>query len=1256
MIKKSVLIWAGFAIGFIACSTSETYISERMKTRDLPTAPPDTELAYSVFLLGDGGEAKPNPTEPVLALLKLKSREAGEKSAVVFLGDNIYPSGLPPEDDPGRKGAEESIRAQLEAVREYPGRVFFIPGNHDWNQSRRGGLETLKRQEDFIEGYLDRGNIFLPDDGFPGPVDIELVDDDDTDFDKDIRLIILDTEWWLTEQKKPFGDTGEYELQDAGDFLVELRDVMRERQNDHVIIAAHHPLYSNGSHGGHFPLITHFTPPLFGTMYVLYRKFFGFSQDISHYRYQELKRELTELFSQKMGLVYASGHQHSLQFFNQTGKRLDQHFIVSGSASRVDYTATGMGADFTHSGQGFMVIRYYNDGSAWLEAWTPGENEKAGSRIFRTRIIEPSEDPFYQVEEDSVTGPYPDYGDSTVTMPANPGYDEPGPVFRALMGSHNRDLWSIPVEVPVFDISTVEGGLEAVKLGGVGQSNTLRLKNSEGNEFVLRSVDKVAGKTWEEHLKNTLAHDLAQDQFSILNPYGAFMIPPLADAAGIFHTNPKLFYIPDDPRLGEFANQAAGQLALFEERPDDDMSHALHFGGSGEVTSSRDMLSEVEGDLDHQVDQKLMLRNRLFDMWISDWDRHEDQWRWASFEPFELDSTLVGDARTEGKIYQPIPRDRDTAFMFMNGIIPTIGKLSVFRSYQDFRESYGNIKGLTQNSLALTRRFTNELSRSEWIDIANQLKEALTDQVIARAVEQLPENVRRNKGEKIARLMKVRRDQLPDISEQYYELLNRVVDVVGSHKEEYFQVIQPNREQTVVRVYKKSEGENGDRAYYDRTFLSSETKEIRIYGLGGDDNFEIDAAGGNKTLIRIVGGSGMDRFDGSGTTAAAGNRVKLYDSAGGNQWVEVESLNIHTSDRASDHMYDYKRGYGYNFSEPILFFGHNNDDGVFAGGGVLFNIRGFRKYPYAATHRIRVNVAARTGAFNIRYSGEFTDITGLWDGALEMHALTPNNIRNFLGLGNETKETIGNDDYYKARLWQYRVAPSLKRRLGTGLSFSMGPFFQVTEVREDEGRFISQPQAGVSENTFEDQWFTGVETELALSSLDNSINPRQGFKWSNEAALNLGVRNTSDNHTRLSSAVSIYLSPSLSPQLTVATRVGVQHTIGSFPFYKANALGGNRNLRGLRSTRYNGRTSFFNNIELRSKLFDFSSYLLGGEFGLMGFLDHGRVWTDGENSDQWHAGYGGGAWVSIFEMTVIRGSIGFSENEWNVLIGAGFFF
>jgi hypothetical protein len=1166
-------------------------------------------------------------------VLKQKLFAAGEQSAVVFLGDNLYPNGLPHETAKNRTTLEKILVTQLDMLRDYQGRIVIIPGNHDWASSAEQGLEATQRMEEFIEGYLNRGNTFLPDDGFPGPIDLKLMDkDDDPQLSRDIHLLILDTQWWLHPHEKAFGDTGEYELNDAGDVINELTDIMRKRQNDHVVIVGHHPLFANGTHGGNFPLYQHFLPPVVGTAYVLYRKFLGNSQDIAHFRYQSLKKQLLQSFDKAESLVYASGHQHVLQHNVLAEGQYSQHHVISGSGSSTDYVKKGKNAEFASNNRGFAIINYYVDRSSWLEFWN--ENNEL---LYRQQLLPPHENPFVDSNTNSREIQLAD----SATVAANPQYNEVGSIHRTVLGSHNRDLWAVPVSVPAFDVDSVHGGIDITKMGGTGQSTTLRLQDQLGRSYVLRSVDKEAARIWDPVLRNTLANDLAQDQFAMINPYGALMVPTLAEAAGVYHTNPKLYAIPDDPRLGRFGELVEGKLALFEERPDGDMSHAPHLSGSEDVISTRELFRRVEADIDHRVDQRMMLRNRLLDMLIADWDRHEDQWRWAAVEPWD----------EKGKVYRPIPRDRDMAFGVMNGIIPTVGKSTFFLHYQDFRTHYGNLKGLTKNSLSLTRRFMNQLTKDDWLVIADSMKQAITDSVIDEAIARMPAPIIEKEAESIRRILKQRRDKLSGVAEEYYELLARVTDVVGSHKREKFMVWAYPNDSVRVQVAKlKKDGELGP-SYFDRVFYPGETKEIRLYGLGGDDIFEVRELASDVIKIRIVGGSGNDEFFGAESSEG---RLHSYDTAVGSTFRNIDSFKIYTSKDPDINRYSYK--FHYNRTDPLLYFGSNRDDGVFLGGGVRLARHGFRKEPAAAVHRLRGNFAIETEAFNIRYDGHFAGFFGAWDGLFKMDMLLPNNIRNFYGLGNETPDSTRRDDFYQARLWQYKVQPMLQRSLDTGINVSVGPFFQVTKVREDEGRFVGQPQAGISESSFDDQWFVGLQTNLKLQSVDSEINPRQGFRWNNKLNLNLGVENTSKAFSSLHSAVSMYWSPVWDPQVTVATRFGVAHNWGAFPFYESNTLGGKNTLRGLLSNRYAGRTRVVHNIETRVKAVDFKNYLLGGEAGVLAFFDHGRVWTDGEQSRRWHHGAGGGLWVSLFNMTVIRGSIGFSEGGYNMVVGGGFFF
>lgn len=1247
-----------------ACTTTR-YVSDLYADWERQTPPSASELAYRVFLIGDGGAA--GQTKPALQLLKKQLRNADKNTAVVFLGDNIYCCGLADSGTVRRAQDEQRLLAQLDVVKDFPGRIVVIPGNHDWNNARPGGLEAVARQEQFVETYLDRGNVFLPDDGFPGPVKVKLTDR--------LSLIAIDTQWWLDEYDKSFGDNGDYDLQQDDDFLLELDDLLKRNDDDDLIIVGHHPIFTNGIHAGIHPLRDHLFPlrnihpalliplPIIGSIYPLYVRFNGGRQNIYHPRYKALRRSLLQVFSQHENLlVYAAGHDHTLQYFPviPVDQNQPHHFIVSGAGSAPQTVGRGRGAAFTAGNTfGFSVIDYYRDGTTWMEMWKADPDDASGTLLFKTQLKGPARE-LVNPEIPPVVN-VPDYADSTVTEAVNPNYAA-GPIKEFFLGKHHRDDWTTPVTAPVLDLGTEDGGLTIGKRGGGQQTISLRLTDPNDHQYALRSIDKDPSKTVPVNLQGTIATDIVQDQITSIHPFGAFIIPPLADAAGVYHTNPRLFYVPDDPRLGIYRQQFGDKMMMLEERPDGDMSDDPSFGRSRDIISPQKLYREINDDNDHRVDARAFARARLFDMLLSDWDRHSDQWRWASFEPYELDSTLTGDARTDGKIYRPIPRDRDFAFNKMDGLFPSLASQFDPR-FQDFTKSYGYLKGLNLNGLRQDRRFVSPLSRQDFIEIADSLKAALTDAVIDEAVRQWPKPIYDLDGAETARLLKIRRDKLPRVAEAYYEIHARVVDVVGSNKHERFEVTRLDDDSTRVVVYKTSKQGEKRKVIYDRTLLRSETKEVRLYGLDGNDTFVVDGDVGAGITVRAVGGPGNDTFIDHSHVRGGGKKTRYYDTETGNSWdVDAETKLTRSDDDPAVNYYN-PYEYQYNLALPLLFLGSNKDDGFFLGGGVNIVRHGFRKEPYATDHKIKANVAAKTLAFNVVYGGHYVDVFGHWDVMFDAAYLSPNNIRNFYGLGNRTENDARDREFYQARLTQFRVSPTLYKDIEQGATFRLGPSLQVTDVDEKSDRFVNQPQAGISENTFSTQVFGGFDAEVVVDTRDNAINPRQGFRWTNLAQLNIGLRNTKDTFVSLSSDLSFYLSPSLyAPQITLAARIGTAHNVSDFPFYSANTLGGRTNLRGFRSTRFAGRTSFYQNLELRMSLLRFSTYLAIGRLGLLAYLDNGRVWTEADDPinvsqaflEGYHQGYGGGLWTEMFNIFVITATADFSNDENGFTLKMGF--
>jgi len=1244
MILRRFLLWIAVICLCVSCSSTQHYISRDHHNWEQVPSPPDSELSYEVFLIGDAGGID----EPSLVMAQLQSKleAAGEDAAVVFLGDNLYCCGLPDSASVDRPQAEKRLLAQLEAVESFEGRIVFIPGNHDWNHSKEGGMEAVARQEKFIQDYLDRGNTFRPDKGFPGPEEIKLT--------KDITLVAIDTEWWLTKHQRGEGDGGDFNIEEEGDFLLALHEVIQDNDNEHVLVVGHHPMFSNGEHAGKLPFKTHIFPlteladwayiplPVLGSLPSLFIRYVGTRQDLAHRKYRALRQGLQRAFGEHESLVYAAGHEHSLQYF----KGMFHDYIVSGSGSRPSYVSKGGQATFTSSSAGYSTLRYYEDGSVWMTMWAVDEEHPDGVLLFRKELNGPARDAVDPQVPDMPPSSFPDYSDSTFVIAANPGY-KAGDVYEFFLGRQNRDVWAIPVEVPYLDLgSDGGGGLTPLKRGGGMQTFSLRLQGEDGYQYSLRSVDKDPSVSIPEFMRETIATEVVQDQIASIHPYGAYIIPKLAEAAGIFYTEPRLVYVPDDPRLGIYRDVFGGQLMMFELRPDNDMRAFENFGNSREVVSADQFYEEITADNDNRPDVDAFIRARLFDMLLSDWDRHRLQWRWAEFD----------DPDGKGHIYQPIPRDRDWAFNRFNGLLPSIMRIGIDPKFQEFGYEYGYIKGLTKNGLWQDRRLTAPAERQTWLEIAEDLKSRITDDVIERAIRDWPQPIIDYHGEEIVAKLKARRDILPDAANQYYEVLSKYVDFVGTHKHERFEVTRVDENYTELLILKISkEGEVRD-TLVQRTFFYDETNEIRLFGMDGNDQFIIRGFASRGFRIRAVGGEGEDTFIDESVIPNGGQKAIFYDTTAPTTVAAGPNSKVMRSSDPGINRYEPK-SYLHNARLPQVFFGRNNDDGLFLGGGMKFVTHGFRKLPFQSEQRIVGNVAFRTGAFNILYTGHIVDAFGNFDVLTELNYRSPKNIRNFFGLGNETENIEEDRGFYEAQFSTGKISSSLVLSDDFGTEFKAGAQVYYVDITNDLDRFQGQP--GISNRSFRDQVFAGLNSSFVVDVTDHPANPKQGFIWENQMELNVGLtKNSDDIYVPITSAFSFYISPSLSPQITLASRVGMQHRIGDFPFYDASTVGGRSSIRGWRSNRFAGRTSFYTNTELRVKLFDYSTYIALGEVGILGFFDNGRVWTEAmaNPGKVWHQGYGGGIWISMFDMFVINTSMGFSEEDSIFDIKLGFLY
>lgn len=370
-LNSTIFVMTGLLLLFAVTSCSSAKYTAAGSDQEVDTSDAEqhpNDFIYSIFLIGDAGDATLNPLSGSLQAMGEKLAEIETSGAVVFLGDNIYPHGLPPEDSERRPAIDERLIAQIETVKEFGGLVYFLPGNHDWASSGEEGLEYIRRQEAFVEERMGHGNTFLPDNGFPGPVSVMLMDKNTVQgVDYSIGLVMMDTHWWIHPHEKPLPEGAETEEQAKQIIMSNLAEQMQQFKDDELVFSAHHPLYSFGRHGSKFPLKTHLVPPVFGSMYALYRNIWGYPNDISHKHYSRMKEGILDAASENRSTIFTAGHEHSLSFVpvQEDGKQF--HQIVSGSGTRYSYVRKLDGPVHTFETMGFAILRYYPDRSKRIE-------------------------------------------------------------------------------------------------------------------------------------------------------------------------------------------------------------------------------------------------------------------------------------------------------------------------------------------------------------------------------------------------------------------------------------------------------------------------------------------------------------------------------------------------------------------------------------------------------------------------------------------------------------------------------------------------------------------------------------------------------------------------------------------------------------------------------------------------------------------------------------------------------------------------
>lgn len=1206
MKKPNILIFLTCLIFFVqSCATFDKVVTQQeSKIENLE--------GTNIYLIGDAGNINNHQT---LKAFNKSIENTNKKDIFLFLGDNIYPIGF---DKKNKGQSEKALDVQLQLARNFKGKTIFIPGNHDWYS----GIQGLKNQEKYIENELGK-NSFLPENICPLD-SYEVLDE--------IVIITIDSEWYITNWDKHPTINDDCDINSREKFMAEFKSLVNKNQNKTIVLAMHHPLKTNGSHGGQYAF-----NPIKVPLNVL-RNTSGISPaDSNHPLYRELSNKITTILQEyKNNVIVVSGHDHNLQYL--VHKNIPQ--IVSGSGSKVNAVRHFKKdtTSFSYGGFGFAVLNI-NDKQHNVRFFNEN-NQLIDTKIIRT---------FKKFEDSTHIEISNDKTKNTSIYTQHT--EKKSKAFNSFLGNHYRKLYYQSYDFSMVNLDTLFGGLRPVKLGGGNQSISLRLQDNEGKEYVMRRLRKSASqfiqvKAFQEdymkdRLENTVAERFLMDFYTTSYPFASLLTGNLSDIVNVYHTNPNFYYVPKQNAIQNYNETLGNDLYLIEERVAKEFKSQASFGNADDIVSTDEVIEKITKDEKYNINTAQYIKTRLFDMWLGDWDRHEDQYRWASTK--NSDNTIS---------FSPIPRDRDQAFPKFDGFFTVAATRLIpsLRLMQSFDDNIRNVNNFNQIIYKVDKILINKSTLIDWTNQAKYLQKMLTDNAINQAVSSFPNQFKDSYFEEIVRHLKNRRQHIVTWAATYYKVINKNVILQGTNKDDLFEITRLKNGFTQVKISRIKKRTTAGDVLFDKIFDPNITKEIWLYGLDDKDVFKVTGKYDSKISILLIGGQNKDTYQ-----IENQKNIKVYDYKSKESVFEGKKVNQNLTDHYEPNNYNFHK-YKHNLRQVIPDVGYNPDEGFVVGAKTIFTRWGFELNPFTQKHIIGTKYFSATNGFEVDYSGEFAHVIGNNNLKFSTRYTTPAFAQNFFGLGNDTEnlEDIVNIEYYRTRLEQFNAKLSLvkKGRLGSNLQINIP--FDFIKPNDNENRFVED---NLTLSQLEAKQFLGLETEYIFENKNNKSFSTLGMEFSLLVGWKTNIENNKRNFGYLTSSLQIDYPILKNEVLTLSTLwKGQLLSNQNFEFYQASNVGGKNGLRGFRNERFSGQKAYYQNTDLRWNITRFNAGILPAKLGVFSGFDYGRVWNKNDFSNTWHTSFGGGVFVNTAGLFTFQTSFFSSDDGGRFMFGLDFGF
>lgn len=751
-------------------------------------------------------------------------------------------------------------------------------------------------------------------------------------------------------------------------------------------------------------------------------------------------------------------------------------------------------------------------------------------------------------------------------------------VYDWLWGYHYRHLYTIPIAVPAVTLGILQGGMTIISQARGFRG--LLLEDRQKDLFLMRPLGGSSSFLESDFFReiynkgdfrNTYMDEFIGDAYTIINPYTFRVADYLAGSSGLNANPSAIYYIRPGERRDTVSDGSTiqGKLVNLIDIPDMNTLTSIH--------STEAFLDSLQVDKNYMADQDLYIRERIFDIWVGDWNKTTENWCWQSRR------------QNDSVVFTPIVIDRNHAFTKVDGVLfkQVLKMLSL-----DFIVNFDSIllkdlKKMNKLGFALDMAVAGRSDELVWIRQARFLREHMTDSLIDRAFSLVPVEVRQDEIDLISQKLKRRRDDLETAARHYYRTLQRTPVIAGTNHDDSFVIDRLLTDTTVLRIYDPQTKE----CVLERHFSDKETKVIWLYGLAGNDTFRVEGKSRESFPVYLISGGGKDRYE-----LDPGRDVRVY------------------KDRP--YPYDYHK-IKYHETSFTPWGVYDSDNGISLGAFFTYTMYGFKRAPFTYRHRIGYNYLE-----GFMYQGLFPSYDGRRRLYLDAAISSPRNFENFFGFGNNTDGYKEEDKTYnRVKMRAFSVSPSFQMDVGKESMVTLFASAEMYKAKNSDGRFI-QTEYEENHSLFRTNYFVGIGATYQITKRLSSLIPTLGTSWT--AGWKMNVRYPHRNYPYLKGNVTWNVK--FSERFTWASSLnGTVLLDNDYEFYQAATI----DLRGFRDNRFLGKQSFYQQSDVRLDMGTLKNPFTPLKYGLFAGFDYGRVWFPGERSRMWHTSYGGGIWLTF---------------------------